>query len=1257
MKTMTLKPNLLIETLLLLVLSLFVLGFSSNLALAQDADGDGLVDIIDPDDDNDGIPDLVEFNIIPGAGTPGVIDAFDPNAAAFFQVINAPTISGITFPQGQLFIFNPLTAIFEPLGTGSGASLNSIGFDPVTGLIYGVAISGLGATDALGAPIADDDIVVLDRDGEIFRLGSTGLDLAFAADIFDDQLYVTVTPNAGGQIAVVNLDGTLDKTFTVAGATMGADLASTGGGDFFTLSGNTLSSFNVNGVANGDVIAATTATVSGPLPAATGYGGSYPATNPVTGVVELYFSNNTTGEIFRIDDPLTPNPTAVLVFQGIPTSSNDGAASLVAPPPSPADLEDTDRDGVPDFLDLDSDNDGIPDAIEAGPNPATPVDTDGDGIPDFLDLDSDNDGIPDTQEAGSPDADGDGIVDCSTIPSFSLDGFCDDVDPVNGGTAVPDPDTDGDGIVDRLDIDSDNDGLPDIIEAGGVDLDGDGRIDDIDPATGELLSDADADGLSDFVDPDNNGTLGVVDGTGTPLPDPDGDGDGLPDYLDLDSDNDGIPDTIEAGSTDLDGDGIIDCTVPFGADGFCPDVDSSDGGTAVPDPDIDGDGNPDRLDLDSDNDGLPDVEESGGPDADGDGVVDCTGAFAPDGFCPDVDPGDGGTPVPLPDLDGDGVPDHEDLDSDNDGIPDVTEAGGPDADNDGVIDCTGAFAPDGFCPDVDTGDGGTPLPAPDTDGDGDPDHEDLDSDNDGTLDVTESGGADADGDGLVDCPTPFGPNGFCPALSGGDPEADLRSPIYVKWNTFLSQFNFLELAVEGTGDLDIEVTVFNLLGVQMNQTTLSVAGGTQQDIDINALVQGSCDAGDPSCAPFVDLDGSGVIDSYGLVRVAFDDSDTTKRLVGRLSNYRPEAATGNFSFAFARQFRNPNVGVSYAGANTFDVNGQGFVVPNWVEVINLEDTPQDFTVNLFDATGALVETSSLTLNALEERDLNGGHEITDASGLGVEQAVYLVEVIPADATAEYLMSVARYSSNSQPGFDSGSYNYAFELPGRSGTPGDVFSLITNETLACGNILNWVEVSNGSSATETFTVTFRDSAGAVVGTVTDSYAPMAQINYNASALLPAGEVGSVQVSSTNPTAVVAQSLVYIYECDSNAIQTAYMTRLSSPGKMTQVGTGNTFIQMDNSLRTVNATPVASTVNFDITSFLGEMGTGSIALGANTVDVTDLSDNPAVGFPDDRYGILQTNSLLPGQTVSEVLRTREVNIGGQVRYDFVMPTPVR
>ena len=54
-------------------------------------------------------------------------------------------------------------------------------------------------------------------------------------------------------------------------------------------------------------------------------------------------------------------------------------------------------------------------------------------------------------------------------------------------------DFDGDGIPNSLDLDSDNDGIFDILEAGGTDADNDGIVDD--------TNDADNDGLADIYDP------------------------------------------------------------------------------------------------------------------------------------------------------------------------------------------------------------------------------------------------------------------------------------------------------------------------------------------------------------------------------------------------------------------------------------------------------------------------------------------------------------------------------------------------------------------------------------------------------------------------------------------------------------------------------------------------------------------------------------------------------------------------------------
>ena len=389
------------------------------------------------------------------------------------------------------------------------------------------------------------------------------------------------------------------------------------------------------------------------------------------------------------------------------------------------DCSDFDGDGIPDYLDEDDDNDGIPDIVEGV------EDTDGDGILDKFDLDSDNDGIADIVESGGTDADGDGLVDNFT--DTDGDGLHDPYDPDNGGYSINPPDTDGDGLQITKDLDSDNDGIADIVEAGGTDTDGDGKVDD--------GTDTDGDGLADTHDTDNGGTQ---------IPTPDSDGDGYADYLDLDSDNDGIADIVEAGGTDTDGDGKVDDGTDTDGDGLADTHDTDNGGTQIPTPDSDGDGYADYLDLDSDNDGIADIVEAGGTDTDGDGKVDDGTDTDGDGLADTHDTDNGGTQIPTPDSDGDGYADYLDLDSDNDGIADIVEAGGVDTDGDGKVDDGTDTDGDGLADTHDTDNGGTQIPTPDSDGDGYADYLDLDSDNDGIADIVEAGGTDTDGDGKVD---------------------------------------------------------------------------------------------------------------------------------------------------------------------------------------------------------------------------------------------------------------------------------------------------------------------------------------------------------------------------------------------------------------------------------------------------------------------------------------------------------------------------
>jgi uncharacterized protein YdeI (BOF family) len=219
---------------------------------------------------------------------------------------------------------------------------------------------------------------------------------------------------------------------------------------------------------------------------------------------------------------------------------------------------DTDKDGVPDIFDLDSDNDGIPDVVEAdfgylsegrgtltgcatwvdgngnGMHDLTEgiiaFDTDGDGVPNYLDLDSDNDSIFDVDESGAGN-------------NNAVVGF------ING-----DGDINGDGVGDGLESetfrnkDDNNDGI--------FERFGDGILDIYDYGTGvnqygnlnqgltgtgwkDFVKDTDNDGIPDYLDTKSNGT--TFDITGTL-------------FANLDTNGDGKID----GNTDIDKDGILD---------------------------------------------------------------------------------------------------------------------------------------------------------------------------------------------------------------------------------------------------------------------------------------------------------------------------------------------------------------------------------------------------------------------------------------------------------------------------------------------------------------------------------------------------------------------------------------------------------------------------------------------------------------------------------------------------------------------------
>jgi hypothetical protein len=220
-------------------------------------------------------------------------------------------------------------------------------------------------------------------------------------------------------------------------------------------------------------------------------------------------------------------------------------------------------------------------------------------------------------------------------------------------------DLDRDGVADVFDLDSDNDGIEDIIEVGlGALSNGKGKMD-------VAWVDANANGLHDAAE----GLLVA----------PDFDGDGAPNYMDLDSDNDSVFDVDESGA---------------GNSNAVPGFVNGDG-------DITGDGKGDGADT----------ETFRSKDTNGDGVVEGYG----DGILDLYDYGlnsygnlnQGLNSAPflnyVLDTDGDGSPDYLDVTS-NGATFDISTTlyASLDANNDGIIDGIADIDKDGIIDTFDT---------------------------------------------------------------------------------------------------------------------------------------------------------------------------------------------------------------------------------------------------------------------------------------------------------------------------------------------------------------------------------------------------------------------------------------------------------------------------------------------------------------------------------------------------------------------------
>ncbi|WP_298956262.1 DUF11 domain-containing protein, partial [uncultured Nonlabens sp.] len=564
-----------------------------------DFDNDGVSDLCDLDDDNDGILDTDE----------GFVPATENTA--FTPVVFSPSLNSVTtgVASGRLFEFESCEGNFT----------------------------------------ADFDFVSLG--GDIPRLQAQGITASNSSSTFTSALQANYrTPPAAGnssvtytfservdvRIGLFNNEGPVGATEFVTFYTPFDSFSDTAGTVGVQGSGGTFEV--VQGVNQPAVWHNQNRNIRGGSadPNAVTYFQFNDVTSITLGLQGDGLTQNQLIEISRfIEGGVCPDfdLDTQVNYQSL-DADNDGIYDVVE-----AGGQDTNNDGIADGV-IDPAT-GIPSSAGAG---LAPIDTLMDGSFDFLNGDSDGDGCSDSNEAyNDPNADGgDGLQFGVGEPgAINPDGtvvaasYSTAQNPQVSAVTTVGPNADGDLLADTCDDDDDNDGNPDTNEIGNnSDPSVSGAMDDIGttpidtPVTINIL---DNDDFLPNNDPNNLGNTIITpvsnSGTGTVTFDPDtgeatytpGPGETLGPVTIVyevcnDVDNDTTFDannmpatntaddvceqatfTIELTDIDSDGDGVVDS-----AD-VCPGFDDM--------ADNDGDGIADGCDLDDDNDGILDSVE------------------------------------------------------------------------------------------------------------------------------------------------------------------------------------------------------------------------------------------------------------------------------------------------------------------------------------------------------------------------------------------------------------------------------------------------------------------------------------------------------------------------------------------------------------------------------------------------------------------------------------------------------------------------
>ena len=440
----------------------------STITVELDTDADGVRDVDDIDDDNDGILDTAE-------GAVGAATFADPTLALADQLDDTQSALFLLDPAGSATLPGGGVTVTVLAGDDAGNQWQTFQPPTTSGTITAFGVETLIQTE------------YLDLIGNIPRTIEVDFGTSASSLATSEYTYHYVVGVAGLGPTPEYSTITANSPLTVV---------------------NTLDVFNSGSYSLLDGSPAVTP----------GQTGTVISTAPTGAQGYTFYSIDESVSALQLT--YTGNDPHGLVFGVIAVPSRDTDSDGIA---DHLDI-DSDNDGITDNVEAqatagyvaptgnDSDGDGLDDAYEGAGNAGlSPVDPDGDGTADYIDTDSDNDGIADIAERGdgaptsltsTTDTDGDGLLDIfegadtddgfdvndenvttaagATVAAsgeYNLAGtgtLATDLSNVDGtrtNLAFRDADTDDDGVDDPTDIDDDNDGILDVDENPVVPID------------------------------------------------------------------------------------------------------------------------------------------------------------------------------------------------------------------------------------------------------------------------------------------------------------------------------------------------------------------------------------------------------------------------------------------------------------------------------------------------------------------------------------------------------------------------------------------------------------------------------------------------------------------------------------------------------------------------------------------------------------------------------------------------------------------